>query len=198
MVKDLDVPIFCYPKDSYHIYSKCLYLVTPYHTCPQLWTFPFCKNCWMDGKQCGSRSDVTFCGIWSGSTLIAQACLCKNSNLFWFCGIWSGSHWLLRPVYVKKVTCFVDCLTRKCYISCILTYHIFPKYSYTLFPYHSFPNIWLRFRCTSPHPLHPAPKKTKTKKTLLDEWQTNSVDQIRCCRIWSGLHCLLWPICPNI
>ena len=33
------------------------------------------QYCWMSVKQCRPRSDTTFCGIWSGSTLFAQACL---------------------------------------------------------------------------------------------------------------------------
>ena len=31
------------------------------------------KNCWMSGKQWRSRSDAAFCGVWSESTLFAQA-----------------------------------------------------------------------------------------------------------------------------
>ena len=33
------------------------------------------KSSSMSGKQCRSRSDATFCGIWSVSTLFAQTCL---------------------------------------------------------------------------------------------------------------------------
>ena len=35
-------------------------------------------NCWMSGKQCRPWSDAAFCGIWSGSTLFAKACLLKT------------------------------------------------------------------------------------------------------------------------
>ena len=54
---------------------------TPYHSCPKIWTrtiyrLMLClKNYWKSGKQCGPWWDATFCGISSGSTLFAQACL---------------------------------------------------------------------------------------------------------------------------
>ena len=35
------------------------------------------KIWWLNGKQCRSWSDATFCGIWSGSTLFAQTCQSK-------------------------------------------------------------------------------------------------------------------------
>ena len=35
------------------------------------------QNCWMGGKECRSWSDATFCGVWSGPTLFAQAVCLK-------------------------------------------------------------------------------------------------------------------------
>ena len=37
------------------------------------------KYWWTIGKKCRPWSDAAFCGVWSGSTLFAQACLSKNS-----------------------------------------------------------------------------------------------------------------------
>ena len=36
------------------------------------------KNCWMSGKQCRPWRDAAFCGVLSGSTLFAQACLSEH------------------------------------------------------------------------------------------------------------------------
>ena len=35
------------------------------------------QNCWMSSKQCRPWSDAALCGVWSGSTLFAQTCLCE-------------------------------------------------------------------------------------------------------------------------
>ena len=65
----------------YHIYPKYSDTSTPYHSCPKIWTRTIyrpmlcLKYYWMSGKQCGPWWDTTFCGISSGSTLFAQACL---------------------------------------------------------------------------------------------------------------------------
>ena len=62
---------------DYHIYPK--YCDTfPYYTGPKIWTCSYCyllisKICCMSSKQYGPCSDAPFCGIWSGSTLFAQA-----------------------------------------------------------------------------------------------------------------------------
>ena len=39
------------------------------------------RNCWTNGKQCRPWSDATFCGVWSGSSLFAKACLYENFRL---------------------------------------------------------------------------------------------------------------------
>ena len=42
------------------------------------------KHGWMSGKQWRPWSDATYCGIWSGSTLFAQACLSLCLGLLWY------------------------------------------------------------------------------------------------------------------
>ena len=37
-----------------------------------------CLNCWIRGKQRRTWSDATFCTVWSGSSLFAQAGLSEN------------------------------------------------------------------------------------------------------------------------
>ena len=68
--------------DTCRIYPKYSNTSTPYHvliptTCTKYNLLPnvVSKNCWMSGKQCRPWWDVTFCGISSGFTLFAYACL---------------------------------------------------------------------------------------------------------------------------
>ena len=59
------------------------------HICPKIETRAFyylliCLTCcWMSGKQCRPWSGDGFCGVWSGSTLFAQACLSQHLGLLW-------------------------------------------------------------------------------------------------------------------
>ena len=54
------------------------------HTCPKVWNSPFyyllmcLKYCCIYGKQCRPWSEAGFCGIWSGFTLFAEACLSEQ------------------------------------------------------------------------------------------------------------------------
>ena len=50
----------------------------------------------MCSKQCRPWSDVSFCGIWSGSTLFAQACLSRYLGLL-------GYYYTLRNFHVHPV-----------------------------------------------------------------------------------------------
>ena len=64
----------------YRIYPKYSDISTPYHTYSKIWTYYLLpdvvpKICWMSGKQCRPKWDAAFCGVSSGSTLFAQACL---------------------------------------------------------------------------------------------------------------------------
>ena len=65
------------------IYRKYSDSLTLYNTCSKTWTSAIYylnslpNNCWMSGKQRRSWWDVAFCGVSSGSTLFAQACLSK-------------------------------------------------------------------------------------------------------------------------
>ena len=69
---------------EYRIYPKYCDTLSTYHTCPKSWNSPFyyllmcLKYCCMYGKRCRPSSDATFCGIWSGSTLIAKAYLSRK------------------------------------------------------------------------------------------------------------------------
>ena len=57
----------------------------------------------MYGKQCWSWSNAAFCGVWSGSTLFAKACLSQNSEFFiWKFSVIGGefSIYLNRLVFV--------------------------------------------------------------------------------------------------
>ena len=47
--------------------------------------------CWMSGKQCRPWLAATFCGMWSWSTLFAQACLSKYLGLLRYKQHWSSS-----------------------------------------------------------------------------------------------------------
>ena len=73
----------------YHITQKYWDTHTPYYSCPKTLnnSIGLCidmyKNCWMSGKQCRPWSDAMFCGIWSGSTLFAQAYLSQNLQLWY-------------------------------------------------------------------------------------------------------------------
>ena len=63
--------------------------------------FDLSKNCWMSGKQWRPWSDTALCGVWSGSSLFAQACL--------------SQHWAIPfPVELSAVifpsNCFKQCL----------------------------------------------------------------------------------------
>ena len=66
-------------KSRYPTDAKYLDTLSTYHTCPKIWNGPFyhlltcLKYCCMYGKQCRPWSNATFCGIWSGSTLFANA-----------------------------------------------------------------------------------------------------------------------------
>ena len=66
----------------YHIYPiKCLDTLPPYHTCSKVWTVHFtgfwCLNPLDDWAQFTPWSYAAVCGIWSGSTQFARACLSK-------------------------------------------------------------------------------------------------------------------------
>ena len=70
-----------YEDKIYRNNSKFWDTLSTYHTCPKIWNSQFyyllmcLKYCYMYSKQCRSWSDATFCGIWSGSTLFAEAYL---------------------------------------------------------------------------------------------------------------------------
>ena len=56
-------------------------ILLPYHTSPKTWTTP-CYTSWcvwkmLDEWHCRPRSDATFCGIWSGSTLPVSGILIR-------------------------------------------------------------------------------------------------------------------------
>ena len=57
-----------------------------------------CLKYWICGKQSRPRSDAAFCGVWSGSTLFAQASLTKS----WF--------------WIKNNTCIRLCFSVCCQI----------------------------------------------------------------------------------
>ena len=64
-----------YTTEQYNYCSNPKYLdtLTPYHTCPVIWMSV--KFCCVWGKQCRPRSNAAQRGVWSGSTLFANACL---------------------------------------------------------------------------------------------------------------------------
>ena len=70
-----------FSNSTYRIHPKCWVTLSSYHTCPKIWNSPFyyllmyLKYCCRYGKQCRPWSDVAVCGIWSGSTLFAEAYL---------------------------------------------------------------------------------------------------------------------------
>ena len=78
----------------YRVYSKYWDILIPYFTCPKFWISQFryllicLKYWWMTGKQCRPRSDATFYGIWSGSTLFTEACLSKYLRLLQYTVCW--------------------------------------------------------------------------------------------------------------
>ena len=67
--------------DIYRNYSKYWDTLNHYHTCSMICKSMFyyllmcLKHCWTSCKLCRPWSDATFCGIWSGSTQFAKACL---------------------------------------------------------------------------------------------------------------------------
>ena len=83
----------------YHIYPKYWDLWT-YHTCPNIWNSQFyyllicLKYFCMYGNQCRPWSDAAFCGVWSGSTLFAKACLSQY--------LWLLRQALLRSIFSSK------------------------------------------------------------------------------------------------
>ena len=80
---------------NYCIYPKYWDILPTYHTCLKIWNSLFyyllmclkhtcLKYCCMYGKQCRPWSGPTFCGIWSGFTLFAKACLSQYLGLLWY------------------------------------------------------------------------------------------------------------------
>ena len=70
---------------TYHIYRKNLDTWTSYRTCSKILTsnllpHVLCKNCLMRGKRCRPWWDAAYCGVSSGTTLSAQACLSEYSK----------------------------------------------------------------------------------------------------------------------
>ena len=70
--------------ETYCICPKYWDTLTHCHICPKIWTRLFyfllicLKWCLISGKQCRSRSDATFCGIWAGSLHCLLRPVCPN------------------------------------------------------------------------------------------------------------------------